>query len=157
VAPEIEIRGTVRGALGDPAAELRLPSIFQWPEKAEAGGLADDDSIKEKASLCTSCHGKGDVSQTENIPSPAGQPDLFVQWQIFFRSGARKSDRRTTQEIRNLGVSLRCSHPRRQSLMKRRRWRRGENRGRTRLCENEFPKRVMRRRHGNKAYSEYGV
>jgi hypothetical protein len=52
-APEIEIRGTVRGALGDPAAELRLPSIFQWPEKAEAGGLAADDSIKEKASLCT--------------------------------------------------------------------------------------------------------
>jgi cytochrome c553 len=87
VAPEIEIRGTVRGALGDPAAELRLPSIFQWPEKA--GGLAADDSIKEKASLCTACHGKGDVSQTENIPSPAGQPDLFVQWQlIFFRSGA---------------------------------------------------------------------
>lgn len=89
VAPEIEIRGTVRGALGDPVAELRLPSIFQWPEKAGAGGLAADDSIKEKASLCTSCQGKGGVSQTENIPSPAGQPDLFVQWQlIFFRSGA---------------------------------------------------------------------
>jgi len=29
VSPEIEIRGTVRGALGDRAAELRLPSIFQ--------------------------------------------------------------------------------------------------------------------------------
>jgi hypothetical protein len=67
VAPEIEIRGTVRGALGDPAAELRLPSIFQWPEKA--GGLAADDSIKEKASpsLCTAHYGKGDVSQTESI------------------------------------------------------------------------------------------
>jgi cytochrome c553 len=116
-APEIEIRGTVRGALGDPAAELRLPSIFQWPEKAEAGGLAAADSIKEKAFLCTSRHGKGGVSQTENIPSPAGQPDLFVQWQIFFRSGARKNDRRTTQQIRNLGASLRCSHPRRQSKM----------------------------------------
>jgi hypothetical protein len=37
---EIEIGGTVRGALGDPAAELRLPSIFQWPENVEVGGLA---------------------------------------------------------------------------------------------------------------------
>jgi hypothetical protein len=35
VAPEIEIGGTVCGALGDPAAELRLPSIFQWPENVE--------------------------------------------------------------------------------------------------------------------------
>jgi len=39
-------------------------------------GVADaaDDSVKEKVSLCTSCHGEGGVSQTENIPSLAGQP-----------------------------------------------------------------------------------
>ena len=41
VTPEIEVGGTVRGALGDPAAELRVPSIFQRPEKAEVGGLAE--------------------------------------------------------------------------------------------------------------------
>jgi cytochrome c553 len=105
VAPEIEIGGTVRGALGDPAAELRLPSIFQWPKKAEAGGLAADDSIKEKASLCTSCHGKGGVSQTENIPSPAGQPDLFVQRQlIFFRSGAPEKMRSCSRSSNNSAI-----------------------------------------------------
>jgi len=130
VAPEIEIGGTVRGALGDPAAELRLPSIFQWPKKAEAGGLAADDSIKEKASLCTSCHAEGGVSQTENIPSPAGQPDPFVQWQlIFFRSGARKNEvmqaiveQLCNEDIGNLGAYFASlPRPRRQSLMKRRR------------------------------------
>ena len=58
VAPEIEIRGTVRGALGDPAAELRLPSIFQWPENVEVGGLA------------------GYVRLHPNLPS-AGADDLY--------------------------------------------------------------------------------
>jgi hypothetical protein len=37
-------------------------------------GPADalDDSVKEKASLGTSCHGDGGVSQIENTPSLAG-------------------------------------------------------------------------------------
>src|SRR5258707_7350747 len=54
---------------------------------------AADDSVKEKAALCASCHGEAGVSETEDTPSLAGQPDLFLQWQlIFFRSGGRKNE-----------------------------------------------------------------
>jgi cytochrome c553 len=70
------------------------------------------DPIKEKAALCTSCHGEGGVSKTENIPSLAGQPDLFLQWQlIFFRSGTRKNEvmqpiveQLSNEDVRNLGA-----------------------------------------------------
>src|ERR1700692_2518360 len=69
-----------------------------------------DDCIKQKAALCTSCHGETGISQTENIPSLAGQPDLFLQWQlVFFRSGSRKSEGMqpiaetlTNADVRNL-------------------------------------------------------
>jgi cytochrome c553 len=48
---------------------------------------------KEKAEMCTACHGEGGISQTENIPSLAGQPDQFIQWQlVFFRGGSRKNE-----------------------------------------------------------------
>jgi cytochrome c553 len=48
----------------------------------------------------------------ENIPSLAGQPDQFVQWQlVFFRSGARKNEQMQpiaeqvdNDDIRNLGA-----------------------------------------------------
>jgi cytochrome c553 len=73
---------------------------------------AADDSVKEKAAVCTTCHGEGGVSKTESIPSLAGQPDLFLQWQlIFFRSGARKNEvmqpiveQLSNEDIRNLGA-----------------------------------------------------
>ena len=48
---------------------------------------------KERAELCAGCHGENGISQTENIPSLAGQQDQFIQWQlVFFRSGARKNE-----------------------------------------------------------------
>jgi len=48
---------------------------------------ADIAAGKEKAELCTGCHGDAGISQTENIPSLAGQPDQFIQWQlVFFRA-----------------------------------------------------------------------
>jgi len=54
---------------------------------------AADDSVKEKAALCTSCHGEAGVSETDDTPSLAGQPDLYLQWQlVFFRSGSRKNE-----------------------------------------------------------------
>jgi cytochrome c553 len=73
---------------------------------------ADDAAGKEKAELCAGCHGEGGISQTENIPSLAGQPDQFIQWQlVFFRSGARKSEQMQpiveqidNNDIRNLGA-----------------------------------------------------
>jgi len=67
---------------------------------------------KEKAELCASCHGENGISQTENIPSLAGQPDQFIQWQlVFFRGGARKNEQMqpiaeqvSNEDIRNLGA-----------------------------------------------------
>ena len=73
---------------------------------------ADIAAAKEKAKQCIGCHGEGGVSQTENIPSLAGQQDQFIQWQlVFFRSGARKSEQMqaiveqiNNDDIRNLGA-----------------------------------------------------
>jgi cytochrome c553 len=73
---------------------------------------ADLAAGKEKAELCTGCHGENGISQTENIPSLAGQPDQFIQWQlVFFRSGTRKNEQMqpvveqiNNDDIRNLGA-----------------------------------------------------
>jgi cytochrome c553 len=76
---------------------------------ADAADLA---AGKEKAEICAGCHGEGGISQTENIPSLAGQPDPFIQWQlVFFRAGSRKSEQMqpiveqiSNDDIRNLGA-----------------------------------------------------
>jgi cytochrome c553 len=73
---------------------------------------ADVAAGKEKAELCAGCHGDGGISQTENIPSLAAQPDQFLQWQlVFFRGGSRKNEQMqpiveeiTNDDIRNLGA-----------------------------------------------------
>jgi cytochrome c553 len=79
---------------------------------APAAPAADLAAGKQKAELCAGCHGEGGISQTENVPSLAGQPDLFIQWQlVFFRSGTRKNeqmqpiiDQLNNEDIRNLGA-----------------------------------------------------
>src|SRR5882762_6946424 len=73
---------------------------------------AADESVKEKAALCTPCHGETGISQTENTPSLAGQPDLYLQWQlVFYRSGSRKNEimqpmaeQLSNEDVRNLGA-----------------------------------------------------
>ena len=51
------------------------------------------DAAEDKAETCLSCHGESGISQTENTPSLAAQPDQFLQWQmVYFRSGARKNE-----------------------------------------------------------------
>src|SRR6202790_2624462 len=73
---------------------------------------ADVAAGKEKAELCAGCHGEAGISQTENIPSLAAQPDQFIQWQlVFFRSGTRKNEQMQpiveqidNEDIRNLGA-----------------------------------------------------
>jgi cytochrome c553 len=73
---------------------------------------ADIAAGKEKAELCVGCHGENGISQTENIPSLAAQPDQFIQWQlVYFRSGTRKNEmmqpiveQLTNEDIRNLGA-----------------------------------------------------
>src|ERR1700694_4543844 len=86
---------------------LALSALTGAP--ADAADLA---AGKEKAELCIGCHGEGGISQTENIPSLAGQPDQFVQWQlVFFRAGTRKNEQMqpiveqiNNEDIRNLGA-----------------------------------------------------
>src|SRR5260221_10282233 len=73
---------------------------------------ADTAAVKEKAELCAGCHGDNGISQTENMPSLAGQPDQFIQWQlVYFRAGARKNEQMQpiveqigNEDIRNLGA-----------------------------------------------------
>jgi len=73
---------------------------------------ADIAAGKEKAELCAGCHGDNGISQMENIPSLAGQPDQFIQWQlVYFRAGARKNEQMqpiveqlNNDDIRNLGA-----------------------------------------------------
>ena len=77
-----------------------------------AAYAADIAAGKQKAELCAPCHGEAGISQTENIPSLAGQPDQFIQWQIvYFRAGTRKSEQMqpiveqlNNDDIRNLGA-----------------------------------------------------
>ncbi|WP_213286596.1 cytochrome c [Bradyrhizobium sp. sGM-13] len=73
---------------------------------------ADIAAGKAKAELCVGCHGEGGISQIENIPSLAAQPDQFIQWQlVFFRAGTRKNEQMqpiveqlNNEDIRNLGA-----------------------------------------------------
>lgn len=79
---------------------------------AVAANAADLEAGKKKAELCAGCHGENGISQMENVPSLAGQPDQFIQWQlVYFRSGARKNEQMQAvveqidnNDIRNLGA-----------------------------------------------------
>ncbi|MGX9424373.1 MULTISPECIES: c-type cytochrome [Bradyrhizobium] len=89
------------------AATLLAVTACALPARA-----ADVAAGKEKAEMCVSCHGENGVSQIENIPSLAGQPDQFIQWQlVFFRAGTRKNElmqpiveQLNNDDIRNLGA-----------------------------------------------------
>src|ERR1700687_6248671 len=75
-------------------AGVVLLALVMWQSDASAPAYAADVAAgKEKAEMCAGCHGENGISQTENIPSLAGQPDQFLQWQlVFFRGGARKNE-----------------------------------------------------------------
>jgi len=52
---------------------------------------ADAGAGKNKAEACAACHGENGISQIENTPSLAAEPDQFLQWQlVFFSSGAQE-------------------------------------------------------------------
>ncbi|MET0676706.1 MAG: c-type cytochrome [Bradyrhizobium sp.] len=75
-------------------------------------GAADIAAGKAKAEMCVGCHGENGISQMENTPSLAAQPDQFIQWQlVFFRAGTRKNEQMqpiveqlNNDDIRNLGA-----------------------------------------------------
>jgi cytochrome c553 len=74
-----------------------------------AGG---DAAFKDKVEFCSACHGPGGVSQIESVPSLAGEPDIFTEYQlVYFRSETRKNEQMTPaaqdltdDEIRKLGA-----------------------------------------------------
>ena len=80
---------------------------------------ADVAAGKAKAELCVGCHGENGISQMENMPSLAAQPDLFIQWQlVFFRAGTRKNEQMqpiveqlSNEDIRNLGAYFASLEP----------------------------------------------
>jgi cytochrome c553 len=90
--------------------------MFVLVASAVLGGAhvvaADANAGKTKAEACAGCHGEKGISEIENTPSLAGQPDLFIQWQlIFFRAGARKNEvmgpiaeQLGNDEVRDLGA-----------------------------------------------------
>ena len=51
---------------------------------------ADDDAARRKAESCGACHGPRGNSSTPAVPSLAGQPAIYLHWQlILFRDGRR--------------------------------------------------------------------
>jgi cytochrome c553 len=79
---------------------------------AASARAADIAAGKEKAGVCIGCHGENGISETENLPSLAGQLDQVIQWQlVYFRAGARKNEpmqpiveQLSNEDIRNLGA-----------------------------------------------------
>jgi cytochrome c553 len=79
---------------------------------AGQASAADVAAGKATAEGCAGCHGALGISQTPLMPSLAGEPDDFTQWQlVYFRSGVRKNEvmgpiaeSLNNQEIRNLGA-----------------------------------------------------
>lgn len=69
-------------------------------------------AVKDIVELCSSCHGKDGISAIDNTPSLAGQPDIFLQYQlVFIRDGARQVEvmqqiakTLTDDNIRDLGA-----------------------------------------------------
>jgi cytochrome c553 len=59
---------------------------------ASAHAAVDMAAAAAQAQTCFACHGPNGISQMPEVPSLAGQPDGFLQWQlVFFRNGTRKS------------------------------------------------------------------
>ena len=98
---------------------MRIVPIFVFaaalavtPLALAADGDVAAGKAKADAAGCVACHGSNGISTVEKVPDLAGQPDLFVQFQlVFFRSGARKNETMnpmakdlSDEDIRNLGA-----------------------------------------------------
>jgi cytochrome c553 len=85
--------------IGGVAALLAALAIV--PAAAQAQKASDNSaeeafkalSFQDKPSVCLGCHGPKGVSDTPGVPSLAGQPVNFIEYQlIFFRYDQRKSE-----------------------------------------------------------------
>ncbi len=72
-----------------------------------------------KAEVCAACHGGAGVSPLAGTPSLAGQPELFLQWQlVYFRTGTRKNPTMqplaaglSDDDVRNLAAHFAAQKP----------------------------------------------
>ena len=61
-----------------------------------APGSAAGQTLGERVEQCAACHGAGGNSRIENIPSIAGQPEIFLVTQlILMREGVRRIEAMT--------------------------------------------------------------
>ncbi len=73
-------------------------TIGAAPRAEDAKPGAEAAAFKEKVEVCAGCHGAAGIAQADGVPNLAGQPDLFLQWQlIYFRGETRLNEQMTPQ------------------------------------------------------------
>jgi len=98
-------------AISSPVVRL-LGAIVLLAAAPVAQAADPAPSLKEIVQTCAACHGPKGVSAIEGTPSIAGQPDIFIQYQlVFIRDGQRKVEAMqefaktlTDENIRDLGA-----------------------------------------------------
>lgn len=94
-----------------PISLLPALCLVVWLPCCSTASAADVTAGKTLAEGCAGCHGSDGVSHMPSVPSLAGEPDYFTQWQlVFFRGGQRKSEvmgpiaeALSNEQIRNIG------------------------------------------------------
>jgi cytochrome c553 len=87
-------------------------ALATLPNRADDAGAPRAKALKEKLQLCAACHGEDGVSKMEGVPSLAGEPDFFTEYQLlYFRGETRKNEQMmavardlTDDDIRDLGA-----------------------------------------------------
>ena len=73
-------------------------TIGAAPRAEDAKLGAEAAGLKEKVEVCAGCHGAAGIAQADGVPNLAGQPDLFLQWQlVYFRGETRQNEQMTPQ------------------------------------------------------------
>jgi cytochrome c553 len=68
-------------------------ALTTFPTRADDPGAAPAKEFKEKLEVCAACHGEDGVSKMEGVPSLAGEPDFFTEYQLlYFRGETRKNE-----------------------------------------------------------------
>ncbi len=94
------------------AALAAVLALATFPIRADDAGDARAKAFKEKLEVCAACHGEDGVSKMDGVPSLAGEPDFFTEYQLlYFRGETRKNEQMmavardmTDDDIRDLGA-----------------------------------------------------
>ncbi len=87
-------------------------ALATFPIRADDAGDARAKALKEKLEVCAACHDEDGVSKMDGVPSLAGEPDFFTEYQLlYFRGETRKNEQMmavardlTDDDIRDLGA-----------------------------------------------------